>query len=320
MGKLVNKRLLRGVVAAAVTILAAAALAACGASSAASTGDTTIGFVYKLPNPYFVAMTGAVKQWAAANKVHLLVGGGKTATDTSGQIAAVQTMITDGAKAIVIAPQGPQLIPTLQRAASQHIPVVLVDTDLPTWSGKTSYVGTDNYKGAVLAGQFIRAHLKPGAKIAIGSGIPGVPTLDQRVQGVIDALKGSGISVVTQLPTQCVEDTGVSVTQDILTAHQGIQGIYYACSPPVFGGQQVIAQHNLTKKLMVVGFDGDPQEYRDIKSGSETATVAQFPRKMGIVALQLAIKASLGDKVAKQVDSGQAIVSKANVAQYNGWQ
>jgi simple sugar transport system substrate-binding protein len=275
--------------------------------------------VYKLPNPYFVAMTAAVKQWAAAHNVHLLVGGGKTATDVSGQISAVQTMVTDGAQAIVIAPQGPQMIPTLQRAVSQRIPVVLNDEPLPNWSGQTSYVGTDNYKGAVLAGQYIRAHLKPGSKIAIGSGIPGVTALDQRVQGVINALKGSGISVVTQLPTQCVEDTGVSATQDILTAHPDIQGIYYACSPPVFGGLQVLAQRHLTKKLMIVGFDGDPQEYNDIRSGTETATVAQFPGKMGIISLQLALKTLAGKQVPKTVDSGEIIVDKSNVSQFHGW-
>lgn len=333
MCTLSKTRLRRVVAGLAVTILGAGLLTACGATSGSSgtgkanssvsavgsKGQTTIGFLYKLPNPYFNAMTAAVKQWAAQNHVHLLVGGGQTPTDVSGQISAIQTMISDGAKALVVSPQGPQLIPTLNRAVSQHIPVVLVNEPLPGWSGQTSYVGTDNYKGAVLAGQYIRSHLKSGDKIAIGSGVPGVTALNQRVKGVVDALKGSGISIVAQLPTQCVEDTGVSVTQDILTAHPDIQAIYYACSPPVFGALQVLSQHNLTNKLMIVGFDGDPQEYKDIKAGQETATVAQFPRKMGIISLQLALKTVAGKPVPKQVDSGQQVVSKTNVSQFNGW-
>ena len=172
MRKLSRTRPRRALPAVAVTILAAGLLTACGGkstnsgtSSGGGKGQTTIGFVYKLPNPYFNAMVAAVKQWSSQNNVHLLVAGGKTPTDVQGQISAIQTMISQGAKALVVSPQGPQLIPTLDRAISQHIPVVLVNEPLPGWSGQTSYVGTDNYKGAVLAGQGCRwpYEEKPGA-------------------------------------------------------------------------------------------------------------------------------------------------------------
>jgi simple sugar transport system substrate-binding protein len=331
--KVRNARLPRALVAVTIATLTVGFIAACGSSTSSSgttpssrsslagtkKGAVTIGFVVKLANPYFVAMTDAVKQWAAQHNVHLLVGGGSNPTDVEGQITAIQTMISEGAKAFVVSPQGPQLTPALQRAVSQHIPVVLVNEPLPHWSGQTSYVGTDNYKGAVLAGKYIRAHLKSGDKIAIEAGIPGVTALDQRVQGVLDALKGSGISVVANLPTQCLETPGVSVTNDILAAHPDIQGIYFACSPPVFGGLQALSQRNLSGKLLTVGFDGDPQEYKDIRAGQETATVAQFPRKMGVKALQLALKALAGHKVPKNVDSGQEIVSKTNASQFHAW-
>jgi len=261
-------------------------------------------------------MSAAVKQWAAQHHVHLIVSGGKTPSDVSGQIAAVQTAITEGAKAIEIAPEGVELTPTLARAVQQGIPVVLVDTDLPAFKAKTSYVGTDNYKGAFLAGKFIRARLKRGQQLAIESGIPGVPTLDQRVQGVKDALKGSSIKIVAELPTQCAQDTGVSVTRDVLTAHPHIQGIYSACSPPTFGALTVLAQRGMTHKLLFVSFDGAPQEYQDIEAGTLTATVAQFPRKMGVIGLQLALKAAARKHVPKSVDAGQFVVSKANVAKF----
>ena len=60
-----------------------------------------------------------------------------------------------------------------------------MDNDLPSWSGKSSVVATDNLAGGVLAGEWLAGLLKAGDKLAVLQGVPGVAALDARVDGML---------------------------------------------------------------------------------------------------------------------------------------
>ena len=82
---------------------------------------------------------------AKANpSVEVLFGAGTTGTDPASEIAKVQNMLAQGIKVLVIAPQGPGLIPVLNRAVSQGVKVIFVDTKIPGWNKAVSFIGTDN--------------------------------------------------------------------------------------------------------------------------------------------------------------------------------
>src|SRR3954454_4576417 len=314
------KRLVAAV--AACTALFAAACSSSGSTSAGDKssggggGTTKIGFITKFPVDFYDTMVDAVKTW---NKQHtdvkVLYSQGKSGTDDESEIAAIQSMVAQGVKAIAITATSPNGKGELQTAVDKGIKVVLIDNDILGGSGKSSLVATDNLAGGKLAGKWLAEHLKPGAKIAVLQGVLGNPTLDARVTGMLDGLGGSG-TVVTKLPTDCDQTKGLNAAQDILTAHSDVTAIYGACGPPILGALQAVKSAGKTGKITVVGFDAAPGEVTAIKAGDEAASVAQFPAKMGSLGAQAALDAAQGKAPQASIDTGTAMVTKDNAADF----
>src|SRR5215203_2573016 len=74
--------------------------------------------------------------------------------------AGAEDVLTKQVDALAVAPTAPdQLQPVLERASKQ-VPVIIIDSDIPGWNGKVSYIGTDNVKGGEVAGEYIVDQLK----------------------------------------------------------------------------------------------------------------------------------------------------------------
>ena len=299
-------------------------MVACSSDDSDTTTDTTessgdavkIGFITKFPVDFYDTMVDAAKAWNEDNPdVEMLFAQGESGTDDEGEIAAIESMVTQGVQAIVITPTSPNVQDALQAAVDDGIKVILVDNDIPDWDGKTSVVATDNLAGGVLAGEFMAGELEPGDTVAVLEGVPGAPSLDDRVTGFLDGL-GDEFEVVASLPTDCDQTKGLDATQDILTANPDVTAIYGACGPPVIGGMEAIASAGTTVK--VVGFDAGPDEIAAIVAGDQLASVAQFPAKMGEMGCQAALDAINGEDVPANIDTGTEIVTADNASEFGG--
>jgi ABC-type sugar transport system substrate-binding protein len=287
------------------------------ASSDGSAGAMKVGLITKFPVDFYDTMVTAVKDWNKAHgDVQVVYAQGKSGTDDEGEIAAIQSMVTQGVKAIAITPTSPNVKNELQKAVDKGIKVVLVDNDIPGWTGKTSLVATDNLAGGKLAGKWLAEHLKPGAKLGVLQGVLGAPSLDARVQGMTAGL-GNAAAVVATLPTDCDQTKGLNAAQDILTAHPDITALYGACGPPIVGALQAVkAAGKNPADLVIVGFDASPGEVTAIVAGNQSASVAQFPAKMGSMGIETAVNAARGQTVPASIDTGTEMVTKDNASQF----
>jgi len=295
---------------------AAAPTAAASTAASPAAGKVKIGFITKFPVDFYDTMVDSVKTWNEDNPdVTVLYAQGKSGTDDESQIAAIQSMVSQGVKAIAITPTSPNVKGELQKAVDKGVKVVLVDNDIPDWDGKSSVVATDNLAGGKLAGEWLADQLEPGATIAILQGVLGNPSLDDRVTGMLDAL-GDKATVVAKLPTDCDQTKGLDAAQDILTANPDVSAIYGACGPPITGALQAVKAADKTGKLVVVGFDASPDEVAAITAGEQSASVAQFPAKMGSMGIQAAVDAANGKTVEANIDTGTEMVTKDNAADF----
>jgi ABC-type sugar transport system substrate-binding protein len=308
----------------ASTAPAASTASTAPAASTASTAPASqpaavikLGLITKFPVDFYDTMVNAVKTWATTHpEVQVLFGQGKSGTDDAGEIAAIESMISQGVKGIAITPTSPNLQTELQKAVDAGIKVVLIDNDIPAWTGKSSVVATDNLAGGKLAGTWLAGHLTAGAKIAILQGVLGNPSLDARVTGMLATL-GTAATVVAKAPSDCDQTKGLNAATDMLTAHPDITAIYGACGPPILGALQAIKTAGIPAgKITVVGFDASPGEITAIIAGDEAGSVAQFPSKMGSLGLQTLEDAVNGKTVTATVDTGTEMVTKDNAAQF----
>lgn len=299
-------------------------ISACGEDepdTAGGGGGTPIkiGVVLKsFENEFWLAARdGAEEAAATLEGAEVTVDAARSELDTEGQIAKIENMITRQADVLVVAPTSPdQLEPVLQRAVDQGIKVVLIDTPVPGWGGETAFVGTDNVEGGRLAGEYIAEQLSNSGTLAILT-LPGEPSVTDRVKGAREALGDTDVEIVEELGTDCGRERGLSATEDILTAHPDIDAIFAACGQPALAAIEAIRGANKSPDdILLVGFDAVPEEIAAIKRGEEDASIAQFPRKMGELGVITAAKAVRGERVERFVDTGAAVVTKDNAAEF----
>lgn len=310
-----KQRLVAGTALVLVVATVAAVLSAgAGARPVQSQSSMKLGFITKFPVDFYFTLVGGAKTWNKSHKnVSIMYAQGKAATDDAGEIAAIQNMIASGVKGIAITPTSPAVIPALNKAVKAGIKVVLMDNDLPTWKAKASVVATNNLKGGQLAGQFLAGKLKAGDSLGILEGVPGVPALDDRVTGMLSGLGAtkSTIKIVSKLETDCDQTKGAQAAQTMLTANPNLTAIYSACGPPALGAIQSIKNAGATG-IVLVGFDGSPGEITAIKAGTEAASVAQHPAKIGSLGIATLYNAVQGKKVLKNVDTGTTLITRQN--------
>ena len=297
--------------------LSGMALAAAIFGPASAADNLKIGFITKFPVPFYTTMENAAKAYAAAHPgVDIVYGQGTSATDIEGQIALIESMVTKGVKGLAITPVDPTVAPALDKAVAAGVKVVLMDTSIPNWKGQTSLATTNNYNAGVLAGQYLKTVLKAGDKLGVLEGVPGVPALDDRVKGMLDGLKGDDVAIVGKGATDCTEEKGINVAQDILTANPDVKSIYSACGPPAAGAAQAIKNAKLSRHVILVGFDFCCGESEAMAAGQEDASVAQFPAKMAELGVDALVKSMRGEKVESLIDSGAALVTKDNMDKF----
>jgi ribose transport system substrate-binding protein len=297
-------------------LLGGLALAAAIAGPATAE-DIKIGFITKFPVPFFATMEDGAKAYAAENPgLEIVFGQGTSATDIEGQIALIESMVTQGVQGIAITPVDPTVASTLDKAVAAGVKVVLMDNSIPDWDGLTALATTDNYAAGKLAGEHLKTVLKDGDTMGVLEGVPGVPALDDRVNGMLEGLQGVNVEIVGRGATNCTEELGINVAQDILTANPDVTAIYSACGPPAAGAAQAIKNANLDRHVILVGFDFCCGEAEALEAGTEDATVAQFPFNMAKYGVEALVKAIRGEKVESLIDSGAALVTKDNMAEF----
>ncbi|MER9883180.1 sugar ABC transporter substrate-binding protein [Mesorhizobium sp. M0118] len=299
-------------------LFAGLAIAVAFSVPASAADKIKVGLITKFPVPFYSTMEDAAKKYAAAHpEIELVTGQGQAATDIEGQIALIESMITQGVKGLAITPVDPTVAPALDKAVAAGIKVVLVDNSIPNWKGQTALVSTNNLNGGKIAGEYLKTVLKSGDKIGILQGVPGVPALDDRVTGMMEGLGDVKVEVVGKGATNCTLELGTSVTEDILTANPDLKAIYSACGPPIPGAVKSISNAGIANhNLIVVGFDACCGEIEAIKSGAEDASVAQFPAKMGELGIDTVVKAIRGEPVEANVDTGAGLVTLQNVKDF----
>jgi ribose transport system substrate-binding protein len=304
-----------GAIATAVAVSAGTATA----TPAAKTAAIKLGVITKFPVGFYFTLQDGAKAWDRSHPGATVVfAQGKSATDDAGEIAAIQDMVANNVKGIAIAPTSPAVAKALDKAIKQGVKVVLIDNDIPAWKGKSSVVATNNFNGGVLAGKYLARRLKPGDKLGVLAGVPGVPSLDARVNGMLAGLGAlrSKLKIVGRLETDCAQDKGFTAAQTIITANPDLKAMYAACGPPALGMDQAAKNAKLPRSTWLVGYDAQPEEITQIQEGLEDASVAQFPSRIGSLGVDTLWKVLTGKHVPKNVDTGTALVTKANAARF----
>jgi ribose transport system substrate-binding protein len=307
----------------ALVCMAAIASASCNrGGTTAGTGKPTVALVLKtLNHPYFVDMRRGAQEAADRLGVTLQVQAAEREIDVEKQMQIVENMIQTGIQVLVITPSGSrEVVSALVKARNAHVPIVVVDTRVDAKAAADAglrtetFVGSDNYAGGQLAGDYLVKVSGGKARVAILEGIPGHETGDSRLRGFHDAIKSSsGITVVASQPANWERDQGFNVFQNMLQAHPDIDSVFACSDLMALGAVEAIAAAGKTGKIKVIGFDALDDARKAIAAGTMEASVAQFPAEMGRAAVESAVKVIHGEPLPADIKVKLELVTKDNV-------
>jgi len=292
-------------------------LGSCGRSTQSKTLDITL-VAKALDSEWWQRVKAGAEDAAKANPdVRLAVLAPEREVNIDQQVSILEDQVTKRVAALAVAPTGAaEVVPVLDRAHAAGIPVVIFDTDV-NWSSKVSYVGSDNRRAGQIAGEYIVKLLGGRGKVAVIRGILGVLTHEDRVAGFREAIRNAaGMDCVSVQPANSERALGMSVMENMLTGYPDLRAVFATNDQMALGAVEAIAARNQTGKIAVVGIDATSEAVRAVAAGRLAADVAMYPEALGRSAVEAAIKAVRGEHVEPRIDTGEALVTKENAAQF----
>jgi len=300
---------LRATTAVAAAVATATLLAACssssssssssatstGAASPATAGQTTIGvdLTYN-DTAFWAAYINYETQYASQLHVKLL-GPLLAAANASLQNTQIETLVNEGAKAIIVNPEtATSLGPAIAYAAAKHVQLISVDTIVGV--GKVYIVvRASNILYGMDACAYISSQVKSGYVLDLEGDLTSSNGAD-RTNAFDSCITANDPGVhLLKDPTVWTEATAVTDAQNAVNAYGSqLKAIYSQWSSPDTGILPLLKSKGLTGKVILVSDDGVPFEMCDISNGSLSASQSQPANLYAFWALKYALDAANG--------------------------
>jgi ribose transport system substrate-binding protein len=255
---------------------------------------------------------GAVKA-SREHNVDIVWDGPPNETDISTELQILETMINRRVDAIALAPSDREaLANTVNRAASEGMPVVIYDSAIAT-DKYVSFVATDNFAAGEMAGERMGEILHGKGDIIMVKTTPGGASTTAREDGFkkVITTKFPGIHIVDERFGKAVVATSLDVTENMLTAHPNVDGIFCSNESGTNGAIQALRSRGT--KAKVVGFDWSPTTLAALAAGRIDSLVIQNPFQMGYEAVTACIKAINKQPVQKQINLPPRLITQQNL-------
>jgi ribose transport system substrate-binding protein len=288
-------------------------LACAGALSVSVSAHATplkIGMTFQeLNNPYFVTMQKALNAAAASIGADVVVTDAHH--DVSKQVSDVEDMLQKKVDILLVNPTDSTGIQSAVTSAKKA-GVVVVAVDANANGPVDSFVGSKNYDAGLMSCEYLAKSIGSSGEVAILDGIPVVPILE-RVRGCKAALaKFPNVKIVDTQNGKQERATALSVTENIISAHPNLKGVFSVNDGGAMGALSAIESSG--KDIKLTSVDGAPEAVAAIQKPNSKfiETTAQFPADQVRIALGVALAKKWGATVPKAIPVDVKVVDKGN--------
>jgi ribose transport system substrate-binding protein len=206
------------------------------------------------------------------------------------------------------------VIPLLERALTEHIPVIGfdsgVDSDIPVTTA-----ATNNVAAAALAADKLAALIGDQGEIA-------VIVHDQTSRTGIDRRDGFVNQIKRKHPKITIVDVqygggdhlkSTDLAKAIMQSHPNLKGFFGANEGSAIGVLNGVTEMKKQGKIVVVGYDSGQAQLDAVRSGVMAGAITQNPVGIGYKCVEAAVKALKGEKLPKNIDTGFFWYDKSNI-------
>ncbi|OJX63177.1 MAG: hypothetical protein BGO95_09185 [Micrococcales bacterium 73-13] len=229
-------------------------------------------------------------------------------SDAQRQSSQIETMISQGAKGILVIPYDLEAIKAdIDAANAAGVPVVSFDQAPADVSWVAYHVGGDPYADGKAAGEaFVKiADGKPFQLVELQGALNNDNGI-QRSKGLNDAVaSASNIEIISQVPTDWTPEKALAGVENALQSHPDLNGIYVPTEgqlSAVFSALQAVDRLKTVDEpghVAIVSIDGDPSGCQALKDRLINLSLATDVPTMTKNALTQLLNAIKGQPVAK---------------------
>jgi len=266
---------------------------------------------------FFVSVHAGVLAAERDFGVEVLWNGPQDETDYSRQIEIVDSMITRRVDALAIsATDRTALIAPVKRAMQAGIPVTVFDSGLDV-KGYVTFVATDNYGAGQTAARKLAELIHGKGKVAELMQKPGGSSTGDRERGFDDTMAKEfpAISIVARQYGMGEPAKSRNAAEDILTAHQDLDGIFASAEANSLGTIQAIKARGLAGKIKLITFDSSDIHVAALKDGTIDVMLVQDAYRIGYEAVHSLVMKLNGQTPPPQMDLKVHVIRKQDLDQ-----
>ncbi|MFC1538108.1 substrate-binding domain-containing protein [Candidatus Latescibacterota bacterium] len=235
--------------------------------------------------------------------------------DREEQIQIIESFISSRIDAIVLAPLDDRsMVMPVREAKNRGIPTVIIDSGIQG-DYHISFVATDNYKGGVLAAEYLGKLMDGKGKIIALRYQEGSTSNSNREKGFLDTIRSQFPNIEILSDNQYAGPTTESayrVSENVLNRFGDVEGIFAPNEPVTFGCLRALQERGLAGTVKLVGFDTSETLAKAIEDGEIHGLILQDPIKIGYLGVMTAVKYLRGEPVEKRIDTGLVIATPEN--------
>ncbi|WP_216903652.1 substrate-binding domain-containing protein [Nocardia alni] len=311
-------------IAALCFALTTVALAATACGKGSGTGQIQVGLIVKTDtNPYFVKMEQGAQKAASAAGVKLVTAAGKFDGDNASQVTAIENMVDEGVKGIMItASDTKAIVPAIQKARAKGVVVYALDTPTEPESAVDGLFATNNFTAGQLIGKYAKAvegakpvkiamiDLEPGASVGVlrHNGFLNGYGAAQTTQDMSDEVSASDV-VCTQ-PAEGDQAKSQTAMETCLQKDPDINLVYTINEPSALGAYTALKTAGKQNDALIVSIDGGCTGVQGVRDGKIAATAQQYPLKMAQMGVQAIVDyAKNSKKTSGYTDTGVNLIT-----------
>ncbi len=261
----------------------------------------------------------AVKQGAerAAKDLNVTITfeGPESESMVDKQIEMLQAALNKKPSAIGLAAlDSKAVIPLLERARAQHIPVVGFDSGVDSNIPVTT-AATNNVAAAALAADKMAALIGNQGEIAL-------IVHDQTSRTGIDRRDGFVKQIKQKHPKITIVDLqygggdhlkSTDLAKAIIQAHPKLKSFFGSNEGSAIGVLNAVTELKKQGKIVVIGYDSGQAQLDAVRSGVMAGAITQNPIGIGYKSVEAAVKALKGQSLPKTIDTGFFWYDKTNI-------
>ena len=235
--------------------------------------------------------------------------------DATKQVDNIQQLASQNPDAMVVVPMGPGITGQVRAATQQGIPVVLCAGRLEGDSGAVSTVVRSYELQATLLAEWLVKQLNGKGKVAMLSGIAGVPTAEyQKAAAAKVFAQYPGIQVVTKQYTDWSPTKAKTVAANLVAQYPNLDGIWSDSGFSDLGVMEAYKQAG--KQVPPLTGDSSNAFLKAAKGTNMKFALSAFPPEQSQKCLDIALDALAGKPVPNIVNVESAAYTNAEIDKY----